>query len=156
MGIFLIFYLMWGEWAVLPTMFYIMAILAGATLIHEISHYAIARIWTRDCDIDWEISMTPGTVNYHSPLNIPPKRFKYIGAAPFLFSLLFMALAVYLTRSGWSASSEIIVTIIAISSGLLASISPSDEFAIRHPAAFRKYAAEHDEFDIELAGDYIG
>lgn len=155
MGLFLIYYLMWVERAVLPTIVYILAILAGATVVHEISHCAISRIWTTDCDIEWEISMSPGTAKFRSPFDIPPDRFKYVGAAPLLVSLLCMALAVYLIVSGWPASSEIINIVVAVSSGLLASMSKSDEFIIRHPAAFRKYSAEHDEFESELAESYL-
>lgn len=155
MGLFVAYYLVWVEHAVFPTIISIFSIVVGATVFHEISHCAVARIWTNDCSIDWELGMKPGTANFGSPLDVPPSKFKYIGAASLIFSLIGMILAIFLVIRGWAASSYIVIIVIGISSGLLASMSPSDEFAIRHPAAFRKYAAEHDDFDLEKVENYL-
>ena len=93
---FLTYYILRIELSPFPALLYILTIFTGATLVHEISHCAVARIWTKNCEIDWNISWKPGTANYREPLEIPPDKFKYVGAAPLLFNFIGIAIALSL------------------------------------------------------------
>lgn len=134
---------------------FIGSIILGATIIHELSHCWMARIWTSDCTIEWKLSLQPGTAIFHSPHEIPTPRFKLVGAAPLGAGLSGLFLSAIFIFSGFSYDSIPLIVMVGLSGGLLASISDSDEFAIRHPAAFQEYASDHDQWNSDVAQEYI-
>lgn len=134
---------------------FVISIFLGATIFHELSHCYIGRIWTSDCTIEWSFSLEPGTAVFHSPHEIPTPYIKLVGAAPVVAGLIGFFLSTVFVFSGLPHTSIPLIVMIGLSGGLFASVSESDTFAVRHPAAFQEYASNHDQWQTDVAQEYI-